>query len=50
MDLKMFPHKMSLAHKLPGQRENMKFFTTHVFLDKAYFHLDGTVNKQDKQL
>jgi hypothetical protein len=49
MDLKMFPHKISLVHKLPGQKEEMKLFSTH-FSDKVYFYLDGTVNKQNTQL
>lgn len=33
----MFPHKISLVHKLHGQREKMKFFSTHVFWTRPIF-------------
>jgi hypothetical protein len=50
VDMKLFLHKIFLVHKLPGQRDKINFFSVHVFLDKAYFHSDGTVNKQNMQL
>jgi hypothetical protein len=37
MDLKLFLHKIFLVHKLPGHRDKMNFFSTHVFWTRAIF-------------
>jgi hypothetical protein len=58
-DLKLFPYKISVLHKLSehdkerrlqfaawAEEENATFHNT-LFSDEAYFHLDGTFNEQN---
>lgn len=58
-DLNTLPHKISVIHKLSGYGKEMwfqsaawaegkdKFIFQTWFLDEAYFHVDGTVMKQN---